>query len=132
MLRYVGPTVTASDALVPKSYVDALIAQIPVVLCFTGTTNTAGNVSIQIPANTMTSIYGVTAQVIRNTIDPTQATFVAVRSYIAPTSVATGAVTLQVFESKTSGVVLGGSVEGCEVTATAGVQVQVIVVGARP
>lgn len=80
---------------------------------FSGTTSTAGALTVTIPAGAFTTVLGVCATAVRNTTDPTQACFALVRSYSATQ------VVVQVFESKTSGVLIGGVVEGLEATGSA-------------
>ncbi len=80
----------------------------------TGTTNAAGALTITVPAGAFTTVLGVTATAVRDTTNPTIACFALVRSY------STSQVVVQVFESKTSAVLLlGANIEGLEATTTA-------------
>lgn len=83
------------------------------VWCFSGTTSATGALTVTIPAGAFTTVLGVSATPVRNTADPTLGCFALVRSYTNTQIV------IQVFESKTTGILLGGSVEGLELTATA-------------
>lgn len=78
-----------------------------------GTTNTAGQLTFTLPAGFFTAILSVQAQAVRNSTAATQACFAQVLTY-NQTSVA-----VAVFESKTTGVLLGGTVEGLEPTPSA-------------
>ncbi len=82
--------------------------------CFSGTTSTTGALTVTIPAGAFTTVLGVSATAVRNTTDPTLACFALVRSY------SNTQVVLQVFESRTSAVLLlGVNIEGLETTNTA-------------
>lgn len=82
-----------------------------------------GALTFTIPAGYFTNVVFVAAEVLKDTAAPAQATVAVVRSRSNTT------VTVQVFESKTTGVlVLNTSVEGMEVAATAG-WCQLLVVG---
>lgn len=83
------------------------------VWCFSGTTTTAGALTVTIPTGAFTTVLGVSATPVRNTADPALACFALVRSYTATQ------VVIQVFESKTTGILIGGSTEGLEATAAA-------------
>lgn len=87
-----------------------------------GTTSATGALTVTIPAGVFTTVLAVVANPLRNTTDPTTACFAVVRSFSATQ------VVIQVFESKSTGVLLGGNVEGLEATSTATV-VSVLVVG---
>ncbi len=78
-----------------------------------GTTNTSGLITFAIPAGLFLSVLSVSAQAVRNATAATTACFAQVLSF-SQTSVA-----VAVFESKTSGVLLGGTTEGLEATPTA-------------
>lgn len=79
----------------------------------TGTTNATGAITFTIPAGAFTTIYTVHADAVRDTANPALGCFAMIRSY------STTAVTVQVFESKNTGVLLGGNIEGLEVATTA-------------
>lgn len=78
-----------------------------------GTTSAAGALTFTIPAGMFSSITAVHATAVRDTVSATTACFALVRSYT------TSSVVVQVFESKTTGIALGGTAEGLEVTPTA-------------
>lgn len=88
----------------------------------TGTTNGSGSVTWDLPIGYFTAVYAVNVQVVRNTADPSQATFAVVRTWGVSQVVA------QCFESKNTGVLLGGVIEGLEASG-AGVIVQLVVYG---
>ena len=88
-----------------------------------GTTDATGNVTFNLPAGYFTTVHTATPTVVRNTNDHTLGTFATVRTAGA------GQVVVQCFESKTSGVLLGGVIEGLEATATAGITVTLVVFG---
>lgn len=79
----------------------------------TGTTNATGAITFAIPAGTFDTVYGAHAQAVRDTASPAFACFAVVRSFT------TTSVVVQVFESKMTGVVLGGNVEGLELSTSA-------------
>ncbi len=87
-----------------------------------GVTAANGSITFTIPAGTFTTMLTASAQAVRNTADPTLACFAVVRSLSATQ------VVVQVFESKTSGILLGGTVEGLEL-ATSAVTVLLTAVG---
>lgn len=87
------------------------------------TTNSSGQVSWNLPNGLFTAIHSVQAQVVRNTADPGLGAFCMIRTY------GTGQINGIVFESKTSGVLLGGVVEGLEASPTAGIVVMLMVIG---
>ncbi len=74
-------------------------------------TNT-GAVTANIPAGLFTGILAAVATPIRNTTDPTLACFAMIRS-VSPTQILA-----QVWESKTTGMLLGGVAEGLEPTGS--------------
>ncbi len=78
-----------------------------------GTTNTSGGITFGIPVGTFTTVYFAQATAVRNTASAASACFALVRSVTAST------VVVQVFESATTGILLGGTVEGLEATTTA-------------
>lgn len=96
--------------LVPKIYTDALA------------TSATGAVTFGLPASYFTTLNSIQATVVRNTADPALATFAMVRSYTATS------VVVQCFESKNTGVLLGGNIEGLELTSAA-VVVMLMVIG---
>ncbi len=84
------------------------------ILNATATTTTAGALTYDYSAVGFTAVYGVHLQPVRNTADPTLACFALLRSYSTTQLVA------QIFESKTSAVLLlGVNIEGLETTAAA-------------
>lgn len=78
-----------------------------------GTTSTAGLITFTLPTGMFSTITGVHATAIRDTTSAPTACFALVRSYT------TTSVVVAVFESKTTGVAIGGMVEGLETTPTA-------------
>ncbi len=86
------------------------------------TTNATGALNFGLPTGYFSVIYAVQAQAIRDTANPTLAAFALVRGYNLDV------VTVQVFESKTTPILLGGNVEGIELATTA-VLVQLMVIG---
>lgn len=91
-----------------------IVGSVPLKIYATnGTSSANGALTFTIPAGVFTNVYAATATAVRNTADPALACFALVRS-ATPTQVV-----VQVFESKTSGVLLGGVVEGLEATASA-------------
>lgn len=90
----------------------------------TGVTTATGAVSFTLPASYFTVVTYAHCQVVRDTADPKLGAFAMVRTCSA------AAVTAQVFESKTSAVlVLNTQVEGLETTAVAGLTVLLLAVG---
>lgn len=81
-----------------------------------------GAVTFTLPAGFFTAIHFIDLNVMRDSADPRFATFCMLRSFTLTQAVA------QCFESKTSGVLLGGVIEGLE-TATASVAVMIRVTG---
>ncbi|MET0701658.1 MAG: hypothetical protein ABWY93_18565 [Mycobacterium sp.] len=81
-----------------------------------------GAVTFTIPAGTFTTVQFIELTVMRDTADPTLAAFAMLRSFT------TTSVVGQVFESKNTGVLLGGFIEGLDV-ASAAVSVMVKVTG---
>ncbi len=106
------------------TYQAGLSGQVPLRLYTdgAGTTNATGGVTFTLPSNYFTVVYGAVATAVRNSADPTMATFAMVRSWSSTS------VVVQVFESKTSGVLLGGIIEGLEASG-AGIPVQLMVFG---
>lgn len=88
-----------------------------------GTTNASGGVTFTLPVGYFTTVLSATATVVRGTTDPVGAAFAMLRNY------STTQAQVQVFESKTSGVLLGGVVEGLEATTTAGLLVTFMAFG---
>lgn len=86
------------------------------------TSSTTGALTFALPAGYFTTVNSVQASCIRNTADPTLAAFAMVRSF------STTSVVVQCFESKNTGVLLGGNVEGLEL-ATAALSIHLMVVG---
>lgn len=78
-----------------------------------GTTSASGALTFTLPAGMFTTITSVQASAIRDSAAPGQAAFAMVRSF------STSSVVVQVFESKMTGVVLGGNVEGLELSTSA-------------
>lgn len=76
-------------------------------------TNVTGAVTFTLPVGLFTTIQYISPVVIRDSADPTLATFAMVRSY------STTSIVIQCFESKTSGVLIGGVIEGLDVTSAA-------------
>lgn len=85
-------------------------------------TNSSGAVTFTLPSAYLFTITYAGASVVRDSAAPASATFAMVRS-VSATSVI-----VQVFESKTTGILVGGTVEGLE-PAGAGVQVLLHVTG---
>lgn len=101
-----------------------LVGQVAMTVYATnGTTNATGALTLTLPAGLFTGIYAVHADTVRNSADPTVACFAQVRSF------STSTVVIQVFESRTSGVLLGGTTEGLEL-ASGAVAVTCTVIGA--
>lgn len=86
------------------------------------TTNATGQVTFTLPPNYFTTVTMAYPAVVRDTTAPASATFAMLRS-ISPT-----AVVAQCFESKTTGVLIGGTIEGLEASG-AGIQVLLTVTG---
>ncbi len=80
------------------------------IACGKATTNATGQLTFDISAAGLTAVTAVHAQAVRDTADPTRACVAVVRSYT------TLQVVVQVFESKTTGMLIGGVAEGLEVT----------------
>lgn len=76
-------------------------------------TDATGGVTFILPTGLFSAIHFVDLSVMRDTADPRFATFIMLRSVTLTTCVA------QCFESKTSGVLLGGVIEGLEVATSA-------------
>lgn len=75
------------------------------------TSSAAGAVTFDISAAGFTAVYGLCAQVVRDTADPARAAFAVVRTASVTT------VTVQVWESKTNAVLLlGANLESIEPT----------------
>lgn len=91
-------------------------------LVLTGTTVSGGGVTFTLPAGYFTTVHIAIPQTVRNTADPTLACWAVVRTQ-GPSQVV-----CQVFESKTSGVLIGGTTEGAEVSP-AGITVNLLVKG---
>lgn len=89
----------------------------------TGKTNNTGAVTFTLPNNYFTNIASVSATVLRDTAAPASATFAMVRSATA------SSVVVQCFESKTTTVVVGGTVEGLEPVTTSNISVVLTVFG---
>jgi hypothetical protein len=91
---------------------------------FTGaaTTDSTGSVTFTWPTGFFTSILSAQATVERNTTDVTRASFCWVSEWNMTRAI------VRVAESKTSGVLLGGSIEGIEL-AGAGILVHAMVIG---
>lgn len=94
----------------------------PKIFSTSVSTDASGAVSIGLPTGYFTTINYVSATAIRDTASPTLATFAMVRSYTL------SAVAVQCFESKTTGMLIGGVAEGMELT-TAAVVVMLMVIG---
>jgi len=93
-----------------NGYPYVLGSQNLLIYATSGTTSSAGALTFTLPAGLFTSVVGVTATVIRDSTNPTQAAFAMVRSYSATS------VVIQVFESKTTS--LGMAAEGLAATTT--------------
>lgn len=93
----------------------AVISQQPIwIHNAIGTTSTSGALTFTLAAGLFpTAIVAVHAQVVRDTAAPASAAFALVRTYT------TTSVVVQVFESKTTSIALGGTVEGLEATTSA-------------
>lgn len=91
-----------------------VIATVPMMIWqVSGTTNATGAITFTIPAGAFTTVYSVTATAVRDTVNPALACFALVRTYT------TSSVVVQVFESKNTGVLLGGNIEGLELSTAA-------------
>jgi hypothetical protein len=90
-------------------------------LVMTGVTAAGGGVTFTLPTY-FTTVHIAIPQPVRNTGDPTLACWAVVRTQ-GPSQVV-----CQVFESKTSGVLIGGVIEGAEVSP-AGITVNLLVKG---
>lgn len=75
-------------------------------------TSATGAVTFTIPAATFTTVQFIELTVMRDTADPQFATFCMLRSFTTTTVVA------QCFESKQTGVLLGGVIEGLELATS--------------
>lgn len=91
-------------------------------LVMTGTTAAGGGVTFNLPASYFTTVHAAFVQAVRNTADPTLACFAVVRTK-GPSQVV-----VQVFESKSTGVLIGGVIEGIE-ASPAGITVDLWVKG---
>lgn len=100
----------AATGLSPKIYTDSK------------TSDTTGAISFGLPTGYFTTINYVSAVCVRDTVTPGLATFALVRSHT------TSSVTVQCFESRTSGILIGGTAEGLEL-ATVALTVQLLVIG---
>lgn len=89
---------------------------------YNGASSATGALTITIPAGAYTTVLNVCATCVRDTNNPQFATFAMVRSFTNTS------VVIQCFESKTTGVLLGGSIEGLEL-ATSSLMVNVTVFG---
>lgn len=87
-----------------------------------GTTDSSGTVTFTIPAGTFATVTAAVPAVVRNTSTPSAFAWAFVRSQTATS------VVVQVAESKTTGVLIGGTIEGAE-AAPAGVTVTLVVYG---
>lgn len=120
-----GPVVTVTDPVTgavgtyPAGAIDGLD---PRTYSASATTNASGAVTFTLPAGYFTTIAGAVPTVVRDTSAPAQAAFAMLRS------VTTTGISVQCFESKTTGVLIGGTVEGLE-AAGAGLQVLLTVTG---
>lgn len=103
-------TATQTD-LTPKAYTDIKIADA-----------TTGAVTFGLPTGYFTGIGYVDANVVRDSADPRVATFCMIRNW------STSSVTVQCFESKTTPILLGGTIEGLEI-ATGSFYVTLFVIG---
>jgi hypothetical protein len=92
------------------------------VFTTSATSDATGGVTIGLPVGYFTTVHYVDAVCVRDSASPTVATFAMLRSFT------TTSVSVQCFESKTTGVLLGGSIEGLEL-ATAALMVQLMVIG---
>lgn len=108
LVQYRTPTITG---ITPKIFTDVQ------------TTNATGAYTFAIPSGYFTGIGYAAATAVRDTNNPSLAAFAMVRTYTLTS------VTVQVFESKLTGVLLGGTIEGLEL-ATGAVTVQLFVIGA--
>lgn len=91
---------------------------------FTGaaTTDSTGSVTFTFPTGFFTNILSAQATVERNVTDPRSASFCWISEWNMTRAI------VRVAESKTSGVVLGGSAEGAEL-AGAGILVHAMIIG---
>lgn len=91
-----------------------LVGQVAMTVYATsGTTNASGALTLTLPAGLFTGVYSAHAEAVRNSADPTVACFAQIRT------LATTQIVIQVFESRTSGVLLGGTTEGLELSTSA-------------
>lgn len=90
-------------------------------LVLTGTTNSSGQVTFTLPTY-FTTVHGAWPTVVRNSASPANACFPQVMT------LSTTSVLVQVFESKNTGVLIGGVIEGLEASG-AGITVTVSVKG---
>lgn len=88
----------------------------------TGASAANGGYTFTLPAGYFTTIYNASASVVRDSLDPAYATFAMVRS------ISTTSVVVHTFESKTTGVLLGGTIEGLE-SCGGGQNIQLMVFG---
>lgn len=92
------------------------------VYATTENTNATGALTVTLPAGYFTTVYGCTPTPIRDTNNPASGTFAMIRTISNTT------ITIQCFESKNTGVLLGGTIEGLEATPAV-IPVNVIVFG---
>lgn len=81
-----------------------------------------GAVTIGLPTSYFTSILFAEANCVRDTANPALGAFAMIRSFT------TSQVVVQCFESKNSGVLIGGFIEGLEL-ATSALNIQLLVIG---
>lgn len=84
--------------------------------------NATGAVTIGLPTSYFTTVLFAEANCVRDTADPAFGTFAMIRSFT------TSQVVVQCFESKNTGILLGGTVEGLEL-ATSSLNIQLLVIG---
>lgn len=77
------------------------------------TTDTNGAVTFTIPTGLFTTIHFIDLSVMRDTANPALGTFITLRSFTLTSASA------QCFESKNSGVLVGGFIEGLELATAA-------------
>lgn len=87
-----------------------------------GSSASNGGFTFSLPAGYFTTIYSAAAHVLRDSTDPAYATFAMVRT------ISTSSVVVHTFESKNTGVLLGGTVEGLE-SCGGGQVIQLTVLG---
>ncbi|AGL13873.1 hypothetical protein [Actinoplanes sp. N902-109] len=118
-----GATGPAGAAGANAAYRNGATAGVLKAYTYTDVTSASGAATFTLPAGYFTAVHWTCPVVLRDTADPSKATFAQVRSASATS------VVVQCFESKTTSMLVGGVAEGLEAVATAGIQVQLLALG---